>query len=572
MYLQRDKSKGKKDKIYSSTLLCHKYRDGGMPKTKVLANLSHLPENIILSIENILKRSEDTLIHLGEIVVKAAIDYGLVFLLIHLMQKLRISEVLHKVLPEHASNLELLIIGKIVTRGSKLGIYNWIKRQPEIAKRLNIDVSNLKVKDLYYSLGRLSDNRKAILKKWFLYHKSRTKDIYLYDITSTYFEGTQNVLSAFGYNRDGKKGKLQICIGLITDQEGFPLKIEVFEGNTLDQKTVISQLMELKKSFKAENIILVGDRGMKIRYNLDQLEEAEREGIQYITGLEHSEIETLIKNDIIQLSLFSKDLAEINHDGQRYILSINPDLQIRELYFLRNRKSELEKLIGEIQSSWKKRHTINLANIEKLKNGDKNKKLVTSFSEKKIDNYKFRVEFLCRKYKMTKLYEFVITNDEFAIMYKADQYLIKEQLAGKYVLNSTVEKEKLDKIEIREKYKLLQKVEHAFRDFKSDNIQVRPVFHRNEAQTRGHVLCSMFSYAIIQSMESKIFPWLKKNNKSRKEQLAFDDILEELKDIKLCKLNIGMGCEAIKITELNPMQKETLKLFGMKKIDIEKVL
>jgi transposase len=115
-------------------------------------------------------------------------------------------------------------------------------------------------------------------------------------------------------------------------------------------------------------------------------------------------------------------------------------------------------------------------------------------------------------------------------------------------------------------------VEHAFRDFKSDHIQVRPVYHRNEAQTRGHVLLSMFSYAIVKEMEDNIFPFLAIWNKKTKSKLSFSDILEELKDIKLVKLDVGRNTESIKLTELNELQEQVLKLFNMKKIDMEKHL
>jgi len=127
----------------------------------------------------------------------------------------------------------------------------------------------------------------------------------------------------------------------------------------------------------------------------------------------------------------------------------------------------------------------------------------------------------------------------------------------------------MTKEEIRQQYKNLQNVEHAFRDFKSDNVQIRPVYHRNEAQTRGHVLLSMFSYTIIKEMENEIFPFLKLLNKKINRQFSFYDILEELKDIKLVTLDLGRNVNSIKITELNEMQTQILELFNMKKNDIE---
>ena len=570
MYIQRNKSIGKNGKIYRSTLLSHKYRKDGKILTKVLANLSHMSDDLILTIENHLKHGKAALVSTKDIMIKKSIDYGLVFLLIHLMKKLRISQTLEKILPEHASLLKAIIIGKIITRGSKLGIYNWLSRNKNICSGLGIDIENTKVDDLYLSLAHASYSQKLIDRKWFLYNKPKQKEVYLYDITSTYFEGTQNELANFGYNRDKKKGKMQINIGLITDSEGFPLKTEVFEGNVNDHLTVLNQINTIKNEFKTEQVIFVGDRGMKIRYNLDELNESEKKGIHYITGLTRLEIESLLSRNAIQLKLFSNEIADIEYEGERYILSVNADLQTKELLYLKTIRAIVDDEISEVKASWEKRHRQNLENVEKLKNGHKNKKLVTSFNEKKLDNYKLRIERILSKRKMKKYYKIVeISNDGFIIDFQAEKYQQSKNLAGKYVVCTNLKKQQTNKQQVRQQYKNLQNVEHAFRDLKSDHIQIRPVYHRNEAQTRGHVLMSMFSYAIIREMESKIFPFLKLWNKKNNRQLSFHDILAELNDIKLVELNIGRDVNKINVTEPNEIQSQILKLFKMKKTDLE---
>ncbi len=251
--------------------------------------------------------------------------------------------------------------------------------------------------------------QKKIEHKWFLYNRGKQKEVYLYDITGTYFEGTQNALSAFGYNRDKKKGKMQINIGL-----------------------------------------------------------------------------------------------------------------------------------------------------------------VTAFSQKNLDRYKLRVERILSKRHVKKYYEIKeVNDDEFIIDFKAGKYQQSKQLAGKYVVCTGISKKQMPKEEVRQHYKNLQNVEHAFRDFKSDNIQIRPVYHRNEAQTRGHVLISMFSYAIIKELENKFFPFLKSWNKKNNCKLSFNDMLEELKDIKLVELSLGKNVDSIKITELNEIQTQLLNMFHMKKKDLE---
>src|SRR6056297_1094739 len=144
MYVQRNKTTGKNGKAYTSTLLCTKYRQDGKIKTKVEANLSHVPAELILTIENVMKQGNGALVAAKDIIVKNAIDYGLVYLLIHLMDKLRISQTLEKVLPEQSAILKAIIIGKIITNSSKLGIYNWLKRNKNICSSLGVDIENIK--------------------------------------------------------------------------------------------------------------------------------------------------------------------------------------------------------------------------------------------------------------------------------------------------------------------------------------------------------------------------------------------------------------------------------------------
>ncbi len=202
---------------------------------------------------------------------------------------------------------------------------------------------------------------------------------------------------------------------------------------------------------------------------------------------------------------------------------------------------------------------------DKLKAGNKNKKLVTQFTQKKLDAYKLRIEKVLSKGHMKKYYEIVeISNANLSLILR-HKPINKQNSLPVNMLYAQFEKRKNGKTQVRQQYKNLQKVEHAFRDFKSDNIQIRPVYHRNEAQTRGHVLLSMFSYVIIKEMENKIYPFLKQWNKQNNKQLSFSDIMEELKDIKLVTLKVGRNVKSVQFTVLNTIQEQVLNLFGLKK-------
>ena len=482
------------------------------------------------------------------------------------MKRLRINEVLEKVLSVSSVTLiKAIIIGKLVTKGSKLAIFNRLEREPEIARRFELEMKQQKLDNFYASLAVFSQNKDKLDKKWFRYHKTSGNCIYLYDITGVYFEGTENELSAFGYNRDGKKGKMQICVGLVTDADGNPLRIEVFKGNTVDSQTVEDQILKLKKELDAETIIFVGDRGMRIKYNIDNSEELQKMGLQFITGLTKSEIKSLLSEGAIQLSLFSQNLGEVEtDDGDRYILSINPDLEYSQRQYLDNQKEKTLKRLKEIQNSWNLRRLQNRDNELKIKNKEtKNKKLKTCFTTKDIDCYKKQVNHVLEQYK-TQIYFSIDTIDDknFNIKFNEEKYELDWQLCGKYVINSTVDKEKMCKEDVYMQYKNLQSVQHDFRDFKSDNICIRPVYHRNEAQTIGHIQICFYALIIIKELEKFIYPFLRQIN-DKKRHLSFNDMIAELTKIKICELKIGKNATTLKIPEHNDRQKKLFEILNL---------
>jgi len=576
MYIQRNKKNGKT----CSVLLCSKYRSGGKVKTHTEANLSRLPADVILIIENALRNTGESMVCLKDISVSSCIDYGHVCVLLELLHALRIDETLEKVLPTGDTLLiKAMIIGKIITGGSKLCIFNWLVRESGICKILGLDMSGCTVTDLYDSLKRLSVHQPKIEKKWFRYHKGSQRRIFLYDVTSSYFEGDKNELAAYGYNRDGKKGKKQLCMGLLTAEDGFPLRIQAFKGNTPDSVTVAGQILYLKREFGAEQIVFVGDRGMRILYNIDNDAELGEADIDFITGLTHAEISTLIEQGQIELNLFKRDLAEVKVDAStspgnrdmRYILSINPELEAKELFFLENRRNRADVLVEEIRKSWNKRCVRNAENRRKQQeNPKKYKHLKTELTVKNIDGYKHRVNRAIEECGMGKYYSMeTIDGEKFEIAFHQDGFDRSRSLSGKYVVCTNVPQEDMTAEQVRGQYKNLQQVEHAFRDLKSDNISIRPVFHRRERQTRGHVLLCMFAYAIIKEMENRLFPFLKKYNRTQHTQLAFNDLTAELNNIKICELKIGTGVVSIQRPELSALQKN---IFEALNIDPEKLI
>jgi len=567
MYIKRNYYKAPSGKEYSTALLCESYREGKKVKTKTILNLSRLPEELILSIENTLKSKKEIVVKEKDIVVESCYDFGYVYVIEQLMKRLRINETLEKTLPESTVKLvRAMITGKLLKKKSELAIFNWLSREAELSKRFELDMAKTKLDDFYSSLSVLYRNKEKSDKKWFRYHKTSGNCVYLYDITSVYFEGTQNELAAFGYNRDGKRGKMQVCVGLVTDASGNPLRIEVFKGNTVDSQTVEEQILKLKNEFQAETIIFVGDRGMRIKYTIDNSEALKDSGLQFITGLTKNEIKSLISGGVIQLNLFSKELAEVaTEDGERFVLSNNPDLEYVQRQYLDIQKDKVQKRLKEIKNSWNLRRLQNRDNELKIKNEEtKNKKLKTEFTTKDIDKYKKQVNHALEQFKMQLYFSIdAIDDKKFDITFNDEKFDLDYQLCGKYVINSNVEKEKLNKEEVCQQYKNLQNVEHDFRDLKSDNICIRPIYHRNEAQTIGHIQVCFYALIIIKELEKYIYPFLHEMNKKRVAKLSFNDMIAELTKIKMCELKIGKKATTLKIPKLNETQQKLFEILNL---------
>ncbi len=578
MFIARNTRK-KNGKEYVYTYLAESRWDKKTGKSKkvMLANISKLPARTITTLENSLKENSDT-ISLSSIVVEQSIDYGHCFVILEIMKRLKIKQAIESGLgaDEKAQSKYalLIILRKIVTRGSKLGIVNWIKRNEAIGLALGFtkkEIKSLTEYDLYATQSDINNVQDTIQQKWKIYNKKRLDTIFLYDITSFYFEGTQNELACFGYNRNKKQGKQIITVGLITDKDGFPIKIEVFKGNTKDEKTVQEQLQSIRKEFGAKDIILVGDRGMRIRCNLAEMEKLEKgssEGISYISGLTTPEMRTLEAEGVIQMGLFDKELVEVKKGEKRYVLCVNPTLEQEKKATRQDKRQKFELELLSVQQSFNKKKTQCEKNRERLANGNKNKKLKVELTKEEIKAWEYRLTKAQKKYQMQKVYTVTINGDKgdesFKSEYDAQAYEELTKFDGKYVFETTVKEDLLSKEEVRGTYKQLQEVEHAFRDMKTSRLNIRPIFHRKEETTRSHAFLGMFSYAVIREMENDLWPWLKEQKKTKTNKISFDDAMEELKMVRLCVLSFGNSKhQEIRITKLNDNQNKILSLLNV---------
>src|SRR2546426_10760714 len=276
--------------------------------------------------------------------------------------------------------------------------------------------------------------------------RTQTKPVslFLYDVTSSYFEGTQNALAAFGYNRDGKKGELQIAIGLLCDEDGHPVSIEVFPGNTQDPQTVAAQVEKLKGRFGVQEITFVGDRGM---IKSQQIADLAKQGFHYITAITKPQIEKLLRTGTFQLELFEQELAEVLADeGVRYVLRRNP---VRAQEVRDNRQAKLATLQAQVA---------------------KQNQYLTDHPRANAQGALQKLVARADKLRLADWVELTLEERAVTLTVNASAQQEAAKLDGCYVLKTDLTPQQAKKELVHDRYKDLASVEHAFRTCKTAHL------------------------------------------------------------------------------------------------------
>ena len=469
MYIEENKIISKKGKIYKSILLRESYRENGKVKKRTIANLSNRPPQEIEAIKLALKYS-DNLSVLGSlnesIQLQEGPSVGAVWAVYKVAEFLGIKKALGN---SSSGKLALWqVIARVIDQGSRLSAVRLAQTHAG-CEILNIRES-FDENSLYDNLAWLADNQDKIEQRLFSARRGLDKaELFLYDVTSSYLEGEKNALAAYGYNRDKKKGKKQIVIGLLCDEGGDPVSCKVYNGNTQDTETFYDQVKKVAEGFGCKRVTFVGDRGMIKSAQIEALPE----GFHYITAITKSQIKSLINQKIIQLGLFDESICEIENENIRYILRCNP-YRAKEIQQNRlSKQKSIEKLVKEKNEylSEHKRASVVKA-VEKVR--EKIKHL-------KADKW-LKVEVQDRRLKI-----------------KVDDTAFNQEslLDGCYVIKTDLPPQVADKQMVHDRYKDLALVEEAFRTCKTQHLQVRPVYVRTSKSTQGHVLVVMLAYMII---------------------------------------------------------------------------
>ena len=452
------------------------WREGKRIRKQTLANLTHLPPELVEGIRGVLKGGVVLSSPHEAFAVQRSVPHGHVAAVLGLCRQLGLVRLLHRTASRTRELALAALIARVLCPASKLAT----------ARQLSPDTAASSL-GAVLGLGAVSGNEVLNMLDWLLRRQAwieralarrylKDGTVVLYDMTSSYLEGRCCPLAKFGHNRDGKRGKQQIAIGLLCTGEGCPIAVEVFAGNTADPGTVPAQVARLKERFNIERIALVGDRGMLTTARIR--ETVAPAGLDWISALKTADLRRLLKpldgRAALQPEQLQPDaVAEIfspDFPGERLVVCLNPRLA-------EERARKREALLQATEASLRR-----IAEIVRRKGS----------RLRGVEKINRRVGREANRRKVEKHFDIVVTHDDLTFTRKTEQIAAEARLDGIYIVRTSLDADELDAHRAVAAYKSLSRVERAFRYLKSSRLQVRPVYVYSAERVRAHVfLCTL---------------------------------------------------------------------------------
>jgi len=452
-----------------SYLLRRSYREGGKVKSETLANLSSLPEAAIAALREALAGKD--LVAAGEgFETERSLPHGDVAAVWAMARALGFPGLLGPAGPERDLALAL-VIARVCRPASKLATTRWWS---DTTLGVDLGIAGVSTDEVYAAMDWLVGRQYRIEQTLAKRHLVEG-GLVLYDLSSSWMEGTTCPLAARGYSRDRKAGKTQIEYGLLTDPEGRPVAVEVFAGNTADPTAFVAAVGTVRERFGLERVVMVGDRGMITSARIAALRELG--GLEWVTSLRAPAVKALAEDGALQLSLFDEsNLAEITHPdypGERLVACRNPALATERARKRAELLDATEALLAPIAAA------------------------VTAGKLVGADKIGVRVGRHVNRYKMAKHFDLAITDTSFSYSRKTSQITAEAALDGIYVIRTIVTADRLDTPAVVEAYKSLAAVEREFLSLKAIDLDLRPIRHRLEDRVRAHVLICMLAAYLV---------------------------------------------------------------------------
>lgn len=473
-----------------ATLLRESYRENGAVKNRTLANLSHWPAEQVEALRQVLKGNLTPSPRLEEALdITRSRPHGHVAAVLGTMHRLGLPQILDPQPSPARARVLAMLAQQVLHPGSKLAA----------ARALHPQTSHSSLGELL-ELGEIDENDLYRAMDWLIPRQPQIElalarrhlhdgTLVLYDVTSTYFEGRHCPLAKYGYSRDERRHNPQIVFGVLSNGEGCPVAVEVFEGHTGDPKTVAAQITKLRERFQLQRVVLVGDRGMLTEKRLEA-ELRPLQGWEWITALRAPQIQKLVSDGVLQMSLFDeRSLAEVRHPdypGERLVVCRNPLLAEERARKRRELIAATEKKLDQIVAATQRKRQP-LRGVERIS---------------------YRVGRALGVSTVAKYFRWEIR--EGRLHYQREQRRIEQDAAvdGVYVIRTSVAAERLSAEEAVRTYKRLATIERAFRSLKSVDLNVRPIRHRVPDRVRAHVLICLLAYYVEWHLRRALAPVL----------------------------------------------------------------
>lgn len=483
MFLKRNRSR-QGGKTYHSVLLVEGVREPvlrprGRPpkdapvKTRVvhhtLANLSRLPAPLVALIEQYcqgkLPQGEAPRVQLGPC-------YGVLAGLHALASELGLVKAVGS---DRSAKLALfLIYARVARQGSRLAAVRWAEDHA-VAEVLGLE--SFDEDDLYAALAWLQVHQERIEQA--LAPKIEPGAVFLYDVTSSYLEGQCNELGAHGYNRDGKRYKKQVVAGLLTAASGEPLSIQLYPGNTSDPTTFLPTVARLRLRFGANDVVVVGDRGMIKQLGKEALGAA---GFRYVSALTDPQIRRLLGQKVLSPELFDEEPLAIEHDGRRLILRCNPATRERE----RQRRLDQCRRIEQRLAAGNAR--------------------LAQKPRAKVETLRKQAQAWLEHYGFAQWLQLQVGERTVSLLKNAAVEAELALLDGCYVLETDLPAAAADARTVHARYMHLPDIERDFRTMKTGQLELRPIFVRKAEHTEGHALVTMLALKLVRELDRRVAP------------------------------------------------------------------
>ena len=469
-----------KGKVYHSHLLCRSYREGPRVRKETVGNLSHLPDPIIALIRRALQG--DTLVSADQFEIVRSRPYGDSHAVLTAMDRLGFSRLLSARRCPEADLVMAMVAARVLAPHTKLATTRWWQTRT-LAEDLG--VQDASEDDLYAAMDWLLDRQERIEQKLAARHLA-PGGLVLYDLTSSYFEGTTCPLAKRGHNRDGKRDKLQVNYGLVTDGSGRPVAVSVFEGNVADSTTLVPQVQQLRERLGIQDLILVGDRGMISQKAIETL--TTLEGVAWITALKSPQIQKLLTAGALQLGLFDDrnlfELTDPAYPGERLMACRNPALAKLRAH---KRQDLLAATVAELEPLQRRVAKGRLLGRAEIG---------------------LRVGRVINKYKVAKHFAVTITDTALDWTVRTARVEAEAALDGIYLIRTNVPAAMMSGADAVRNYKALSQVECAFRSLKTIDLHVRPIHHHVADRVRSHIFLCMLAYYVEWHMREAWRPLL----------------------------------------------------------------